>query len=211
VPITEKQLAANRANAAPPAMPALTASPPPPSPSSISKRTSPPSTSPSTPRNCSPSSGWPSRSRRCSAPPAGKSGLFTNCLDLALKDNGTSIALMSRELAGDGDIEITRAQNRHYALADGFDRMARQPANRPSATTAAPWRNSTGSKRFGPNYQTNPFWRSNSKKTNPLVPHRRNPFQPPNPTPSRLRLSRYGCRGGAAPCAAQSARAIEGP
>jgi hypothetical protein len=30
------------------------------------------------------------------APPAGKSGLFTNCLDLALNDNGTAIAPMSR-------------------------------------------------------------------------------------------------------------------
>jgi hypothetical protein len=27
------------------------------------------------------------------------------------------------------DIEITRAQNRNYALAEGFHRMARQPAN----------------------------------------------------------------------------------
>jgi hypothetical protein len=35
---------------------------------------------------------------------------------------------MFRELAGDGDIEITRAQNRNYALAEGFHRMARQPA-----------------------------------------------------------------------------------
>ena len=58
-----------------------------------------------------------------------ESGLFTNCLDIALNDNGTPIALMSRELAGDGDIEITRAQNRNYALADGFQRMARQPNN----------------------------------------------------------------------------------
>jgi hypothetical protein len=33
---------------------------------------------------------------------------------------------MSRDLAGDGDIEITRAQNRNYALAEGFHRMARQ-------------------------------------------------------------------------------------
>ena len=58
-----------------------------------------------------------------------ESGLFTNCLDIALNDNGTPIAPMSRELAGDGDIEITRAQNRNYALADGFQRMARQPNN----------------------------------------------------------------------------------
>ena len=58
-----------------------------------------------------------------------ESGLFTNCLDIALNDNGTPIATMSRELAGNGDIEITRAQNRNYALADGFQRMARQPNN----------------------------------------------------------------------------------
>jgi hypothetical protein len=58
-----------------------------------------------------------------------ESGLFTNCLDLALNDNGTAISPMSRELAGDGDIEITGAQNRNYALADGFQRMARQPNN----------------------------------------------------------------------------------
>jgi hypothetical protein len=58
-----------------------------------------------------------------------ESGLFTNCLDIALNDNGTPISPMSRDLAGDGDIEITRAQNRNYALAEGFHRMARQPAN----------------------------------------------------------------------------------
>jgi hypothetical protein len=33
---------------------------------------------------------------------------------------------MSQELAGDGDIEITRAQNRNYALGVGFHRVARQ-------------------------------------------------------------------------------------
>jgi hypothetical protein len=33
---------------------------------------------------------------------------------------------MSQELAGDGDIEITRAQNRNYALGVGFHRLARQ-------------------------------------------------------------------------------------
>ena len=58
-----------------------------------------------------------------------ESGLFTNCLDIALNDNGTPMAPMSRELTGDGDIEITRAQNRNYALADGFQRMARHPNN----------------------------------------------------------------------------------
>jgi hypothetical protein len=58
-----------------------------------------------------------------------ESGLLTNGLDIALNDNGTPIAPMSRDLAGDGDIEITRAQNRNYALAEGFHQLARQPAN----------------------------------------------------------------------------------
>ncbi len=47
-------------------------------------------------------------------------------------------------------------------------------------STALPSRNSTGSKRFGSKYQTNPFGRSNPKKTKPLVPRQTNPFQPPS-------------------------------
>jgi phosphoribosylformylglycinamidine synthase PurS subunit len=53
------------------------------------------------------------------------SGIFTNCLDTALNDNGTPFRPMHPDLVGDGDIEITRAQNRN-ALAEGFHRMARQ-------------------------------------------------------------------------------------
>jgi hypothetical protein len=33
---------------------------------------------------------------------------------------------MSKELAGEGDLAVTRAQNRNYCLADGFLRIARQ-------------------------------------------------------------------------------------
>jgi hypothetical protein len=33
---------------------------------------------------------------------------------------------MTPDLVGDGDIEITRAQNRNYAFADGFHRLARK-------------------------------------------------------------------------------------
>ena len=54
-----------------------------------------------------------------------ESGLFTNCLDIALNDNGTPFAPMSQQLVGDGDIEITRAQNRNFLLGEGFHRMAR--------------------------------------------------------------------------------------
>ena len=55
-----------------------------------------------------------------------ESGLFTTSLNEALDTNDLPFAPMSKELAGDGDIEITRAQNRNYCLADGFLRLARQ-------------------------------------------------------------------------------------
>ena len=55
-----------------------------------------------------------------------EAGLFTACLDQALDHSGNPIIPMSQELAGDGDIEITRAQNRNYALGEGFHRLARQ-------------------------------------------------------------------------------------
>ena len=55
-----------------------------------------------------------------------ESGLFTVCLESALNDNGVPFTPMSPALAGDGDIEITRAQNRNYALGDGFERMVQQ-------------------------------------------------------------------------------------
>ena len=58
-----------------------------------------------------------------------ESGLFTTCLDAALDGTGQPFTPMTPELAGNGDIEITRAQNRNYALADGFQRMARHPNN----------------------------------------------------------------------------------
>ena len=55
-----------------------------------------------------------------------ESGLFTSCINEAFDSSGTPFIPMNRELAGDGDIEITRAQNRNYALAEGFHRMIGQ-------------------------------------------------------------------------------------
>src|SRR2546430_3452463 len=43
-----------------------------------------------------------------------ESGWFTNCLDLYLNTNDVPISPMHPELVGDGDIQITRAQNRNY-------------------------------------------------------------------------------------------------
>ena len=58
------------------------------------------------------------------------SGIFTTCLDMALNHDGTPFTPMSPDLVGGNDssldIEITRAQNRNFALADGFHRLARK-------------------------------------------------------------------------------------
>ena len=53
-----------------------------------------------------------------------ESGLFTTCLNEALDRSGNPIVPMTEDLVG--DLEITRAQNRNYALAEGFRRIARE-------------------------------------------------------------------------------------
>jgi hypothetical protein len=56
-----------------------------------------------------------------------EAGLFTTCLNEALDPiTGNPVILMNEQLAGAGDIEITRAQNRNYLLGDGFRRCASQ-------------------------------------------------------------------------------------
>src|SRR5512137_2235557 len=52
-----------------------------------------------------------------------EASLFTTCLNEAFDPAGNPVFLMDKELAGDGDIEITRAQNRNYLLGEGFHRM----------------------------------------------------------------------------------------
>jgi hypothetical protein len=126
VPIAEKQLAANRANAdnavkgAGPRTPGsahgFTVSNSQFSGSKstrslISKPTSPPSTSPSTSRNCSPSKRMALTQQtmlRAARLECGPRRPWTTCRSIS---------------------EITHAQNRIYALDEGFYRMARQPKN----------------------------------------------------------------------------------
>ncbi|MGD0500487.1 MAG: hypothetical protein ABSC23_18850, partial [Bryobacteraceae bacterium] len=55
-----------------------------------------------------------------------EAGLFTTCLNQALEPSAHIPDLMNKELAGDGDIEIARAQNRNFLLGVGFHRMAHQ-------------------------------------------------------------------------------------
>ena len=54
-----------------------------------------------------------------------EAGLFTSALSLTLSGEEPFIT-MSAELAGNGDIEITRAQNRNFALGESFHRLARR-------------------------------------------------------------------------------------
>jgi hypothetical protein len=55
-----------------------------------------------------------------------ESGLFTTCINETLDANDRPFTPMSKQLAGDGSLEVTRSQNRNYCLADGFLRLARQ-------------------------------------------------------------------------------------
>ncbi|HEY2016230.1 MAG TPA: hypothetical protein VGH38_22155 [Bryobacteraceae bacterium] len=50
-----------------------------------------------------------------------ETGLLTDCLiEFTDPVDGQPLRRMSKEMAGDGDAEIARAQNRNYALAEGF-------------------------------------------------------------------------------------------
>jgi hypothetical protein len=55
-----------------------------------------------------------------------ETGLFTTCLNEVLDSSGTPYFLMNQELVGNGDIEITRAQNRNFLLGEGFHRLFKQ-------------------------------------------------------------------------------------
>jgi len=131
-----------------------------------------------------------------------ESGFFTTCLDHHINANDVPICPMSPILTA--DIRVTRAQNRNYALADGLDRMAKQGNSfvllsatrpRPNASTAAPWRPSIVSKPCATNYQTKPFRTSNPKKTSRITCHRANPFQAKVGHTIRLpRWGRQSCR-----------------
>jgi hypothetical protein len=53
-----------------------------------------------------------------------EAGLFTTALDYCLEGSGRTFRPMKPDMVGDGDIEITRAQNRNYALSEGFRTMS---------------------------------------------------------------------------------------
>ena len=55
-----------------------------------------------------------------------ETGLFTTCLNQTLDYEGNSMILMNPVLSGNGDIEVTRAQNRNWLLGEGFRRCVDQ-------------------------------------------------------------------------------------
>ncbi len=98
-----------------------------------------------------------------------EAGLFTTALNSACDCLGTPITLMNETLAGNGDIEITRQQNRNYLPGEGFQQMAHKSNSwslflryqaQANATIAARSRSSSASKPCGGNCR-----RRNTKRT----------------------------------------------
>ena len=53
-------------------------------------------------------------------------GLFTSAMNDVLDRSNEPIIPMDIDMVGDGDIEITRQQNRNYCIAEGFRRIAKE-------------------------------------------------------------------------------------
>jgi hypothetical protein len=53
-------------------------------------------------------------------------GMFTSALNDVLDRTNNPILPMDPDMVGDGDIEITRVQNRNYCIAEGFRRIAKE-------------------------------------------------------------------------------------
>jgi hypothetical protein len=58
-----------------------------------------------------------------------EAGMFTAALDEVMGRGAHPFVPMTPEIIGDGDIEITRAQNRNLGIAEGFRRMTRQSSD----------------------------------------------------------------------------------
>jgi len=53
-------------------------------------------------------------------------GLFTLGLNECFDPNGDPVVVMTEEVAGNGDLLVTQAQNRNFLLGEGFHRMIRR-------------------------------------------------------------------------------------
>jgi hypothetical protein len=53
-------------------------------------------------------------------------GMFTSAMNEVLDRTNNPVTPMDPNMVGDGDIEITRQQNRNYCIAEGFRRIAKE-------------------------------------------------------------------------------------
>jgi hypothetical protein len=129
-----------------------------------------------------------------------ESGLFTTCLNEALDRSGNPVIFMDSELSGNGDIEITRAQNRNYALGEGFHRMVQQSnswslAIRYQAQAERHYRRAVEEferlKALRPDLPDEPVFDPQPEPEESLEPTTREPISPPAPLPA---MPARGCR-----------------
>ncbi len=98
--------------------------------------------------------------------------------------------LMNPVLAGDGDIEITRAQNRNWLLGEGFRRCVHQSNSwslliRYQAQAERHYRRAVEEferlKALRPELPNEPISDANHNQTQPLTPHQTEPIPADNP------------------------------
>ena len=123
-----------------------------------------------------------------------ETGLFTTCLNETLDSAGDPMILMNPELAGEGDIEITRAQNRNWLLGKGFRRCVDQSnswslfiryqtqAERHYRRAIEEFERLKALRTELPNEPNEPNFDPNPNKTKPLPPNDSEPIlSPENP------------------------------
>ena len=121
-----------------------------------------------------------------------ETGLFTTCLNEAIDPRGDPLVLMSQELTG--DLEVTRAQNRQYCLAEGFHRLARQANTwslflRYQAQAERHYRRAVEEferlRALRPEFPNEPVFEGQPEAgAGTSAPSETNPFPPPEPIPA---------------------------
>ncbi len=118
-------------------------------------------------------------------------GFATSSFAVVRLEDSQEIDLLKADLAGDGDIGITRTQNRNYYLATGFHRLSQQSNSRSlclryKVLAERQYRHSV--EEFD-RLKTlrheipNPFVNRNPKKHQPVAPQMRRTHFPPEPAP----------------------------
>ena len=123
-----------------------------------------------------------------------ETGLFTTCLNETLDCEGDSKILMNPVLSGEGDIEISRAQNRNWLLGEGFRRCVDQSnswslciryqtqAERHYRRAIEEFERLKALRNESPNEPNEPKFDPNPNETQPLPPNDSEPIlSPENP------------------------------